>query len=135
MALTFVQTVQGISGAGVTTFAQAYGSNSTASSYLLALGLVSGTSAVTMTVTDSLLNTWTQIGSNISDGANVLALFQVPSNSVAGGANTVTLHSTRSATLALVLAEYTGQALVSPLDTPTTFTSAASITVVTLGPI
>jgi|ERR1700693_2361785 len=76
--LTFSQAKVGL-GSG-TSFAQAYVSNATGSSYLLALGLVGGTAAVTMGVTDSLLITWTQIGSNINDGTNTYALFQVSIN-------------------------------------------------------
>jgi hypothetical protein len=133
MGLTFVQSVSGISGAGATSFGLAYGSNTTGSSYLLALGVVSGLAAVTITATDGLGNTWSQIGSNISDGINQYALFQVPTNAVGGGADTVTLHSTVSSTLALVLAEYTGQASSNPLDSSSTFTSASTGTI-TIGP-
>jgi len=134
MAITWIQSTQGISGAGVTSFAGAYGTNTTANSYLLALGLVSGLTAVTMTATDTLGNTWTQIGSNMTDTINQYALFQVPKN-VAAGANTVTLHSTVSSTLAMVIVEYTGQVQAgAPLDT-STFFGSGNTGAVTIGPI
>ena len=115
MALTFVQAPSTEGAATGTSVPLAYGSNTTGSSLLFALGLVATASAVTLSVTDSLGNTWTQIGGNLSNGSNTLALFWAK-NSAGGGANTVTLNSTVSAALRLDIAEYTGQATSNPID-------------------
>lgn len=117
--LTFVQATNAISGAGVTSFSKAYTSNTTGSSYLLAFVLTAGLAANTVTVTDTLSNSWTQIGTAISDGTNEYNLFQCPSNNASGGACTVTCHGS-STLFMLMIMEWTGQAVSSPLDASTT---------------
>ena len=86
-----------------------------------------------MSVTDALLNNWVQVGANWNDGTNTYAVFQVQSNVVGGGANTVTLHSTRSAQLDLVIGEYVGQNTATPVDVSATGTWAS--TAASIGPI
>lgn len=128
--LTFVQASNTVVG-GVNTISKAYVTPTTASSYLVAMVLTAGLSANAVTVTDTLSNTWTQIGTAITDGINLYNLFQCPSNKVSGGANTVTANVASSTTLMLMVLEWTGQAVSTPLDASTTFGSASTSTVTT----
>lgn len=102
-------------------------------SWLLALGVVAGTGAVTMSVTDALTNTWTQVGSNWDDGTNTYAVFQVAQNKLSGGANAITLHSSRSAQLNLVFGEYCNQLASAPVDV--TATGSWASTSASIGPV
>lgn len=112
--LVFAQDTLG-SGTG-TTLATAYGQNTTSKSWLLAMAAVNTTSAVTISLTDTLGNTWQQVGSSFLAGAWTLAIFQVEQNAAGGGPNTVTLTSSVSDALRLTLVEYTGQASGNPID-------------------
>jgi hypothetical protein len=127
MGLTFVQGQTVLAGTGTSSGPTAYNTNTTGSSWLLVMGFVLTTSAVTLSITDSLGNTWNQIGSNIVFQTNTIGIFEVPANNVSGGANTVTLHSSVSAQLALAMAEYTGQTLSGePVDVFTSSTWAST---------
>jgi hypothetical protein len=114
MGLTFIQQApENQNGGSSNSLAQAYTTNTTAGSLLLAHGLM--TVAGTLSVTDSRGNTWTQIGTYSGVGGQPVGVFFAINASA--GPNTVTLHATSIATLTLFLAEYTGQAAgANPID-------------------
>lgn len=97
----------------------AYTSNTTAGSYFLAIfGAPAG--EVLGSVTDSLGNIWTQVGTSFTTGPTAtiytVSLYQCAKN-VSSSANTVHFNTTGSAGVSLFgIAEFTGQAVSSPLD-------------------
>lgn len=96
----------------------AFASNTTGGSILFAI-MGSEVSAPTYTgvPTDTLLNTWIQIGTaqTLNGVANAAAVYYCINNA-SGGANTVTFHQTGGGQLLVGLIEFTGQALVNPVD-------------------
>jgi hypothetical protein len=127
--LTFIQGGGNQNSAG-STLALAYSSNTTGSSLLLAFtqfNAVTGSASLA----DTLLNTWTQIGTPTVIGGNTVQLWQVPVNKAPGGADTVTMTAPVSnAFNVLGLLEYTNQA-VSPIDVFSAWASGTGTTATT----
>jgi hypothetical protein len=114
MGLTFVQKASEIVASSSTTVGQSYTTGTTLGS-LLIVHTLAATGGSTYSVTDSLTNVYTQIGSR-SPGGNCSAVYFAVNKS--SGGNNVTFHSTASDVLTIYLAEYTGQAAgANPIDT------------------
>ena len=128
-ALTFVQANTGI--AVASSLAVAYSSNTTAGSYLLAVvGIRVG--AGTLTNVTSPGNAWTQVGGKITTPglagtAQDVYLYQCAKN-VTNGAQTVTFTASGSSVLLGGIAEFTGQAIISPLDAQVSNVGTSSVT-------
>ncbi len=137
MGLTFrqVNPTEGV--ATSTSVASAFASNVAANSIMFMLCLAV-TVSTTFSVTDSLGNTWTQIGTNQLDGTGTEsnALFWAK-NTGGAGANTVTMHSTTSAVLRTSQCEYTGQYAGSgnPIDNSAYEALASGGTASSVGPV
>jgi beta-glucanase (GH16 family) len=127
--LTFIQGTSNATFSG-TTVAKAYASNTTGSSLLLAFtqfNAVTGSAAVT----DTLGNTWAQIGTPTIIGGNTVQLWQVPVNKAPGGANTVTSTAPVSNGFnVLGILEYTNQA-ATPIDVVSAWASGTGTTATT----
>lgn len=114
-ALTFVQGTGGSSASANPSLA--YGSNTTGLSFLVAwVGGVAAGLGITSVPTDTLGNTWVQISTTQTYSTGLAAFYYVLSNKVAGGANTVQFHTTGAVATAFGVAEFTAQAVSSPLD-------------------
>lgn len=102
----------------------AFSSNNTLGSYLLCWvqSVANGTIAVP---TDSAGNTWVRIGTQVTLLTESWSLFQVLSSK--GGANTVTAVTTVGG-MNIGIAEYTGQAAPTPLDTSTALALTSATT-------
>lgn len=126
--LVFIQAAEGLPPANATSSSLLYPSfPTTSASYLLTWCFTNGDTVAS--VTDTLGNLWIPVFSTGS-----IQIFQVPSNRIGGGSNTVTVHYANGTnTFAqYTIAEYTGQLASSPFDVG----SAQSFnggTVVTLG--
>src|ERR1035437_6931095 len=117
MGLTYIQAAT-IAGSSTTSISGAYGSPTTSQSWLVAFVWVNTQSTI-FAITDTLGNTWTQVGSNIVDTTKhpEIGIFQCKINKVGGGANTITATSTASGYMRTEMAEYTGQILSGdPVD-------------------
>lgn len=113
MGLTFVQVSTEVVASAVTSVGQSYTTNTTLGSLLLVHTLAAAGGS-TYSVTDTLGNTYTQIGSRSSGGNQSAVYFAI---NIGSGANTVTFHSSIGDTLTIFLAEYTGQATgATPID-------------------
>jgi hypothetical protein len=139
-----VQTTGSFEGADDNNAAQAYGSNVTAGSLLLASVTWHANTGQTISgCTDSLTQTWTQVGSTVtvnsdSGGDWSHAVFRFYNS--AGGANTVTCTlSANTFEKSIVISEYSGIATTDALDQtagqaqvdPGTATDAVTSTAVT----
>jgi hypothetical protein len=108
-------------------------SNPTQSESLLFCALVAGSTSTTLSVTDTLTNSWVQVGTNHVVGSNTFGLFVVYKNYIYGGSDTVTGHTTAGTVSEMQCAEYVNQNFPSVIDTAT-FNSGSSTTV-SFGPM
>src|SRR5271170_4986266 len=102
MAATYIQS----NGATVNTAASlsvAYTSNNTAGNFLVSVYRLPGGSALTYTVTDTLLNNWIKL-LDFNNGIEKYQLWYVLN--CAAGANTVKITPSASASLRILVAEY-----------------------------
>jgi hypothetical protein len=114
----------------------AFGSNTTGSSLLLAMVIATGTIGGAFTVTDSLGNTWVPYGVNYNAAGNVGAIYAVPANVLAGGADTITVaYSLTHTVIQILLLEYTNQAAANPIDAVGAWVSNSSGATATFGPV
>ena len=111
MTIAFVQSTSGSSTGTPTSFAKAYGSNTTPGSLLLVVGEVPDGGGGVPTLTDSQSNTW--VVTNGLDAGSGRNLFVGVLQNCPGGALTVTAHEGGIATTgwALSLYEFSGVAL------------------------
>ncbi len=116
MSITFIQANQGLTSSGSTSFGLAYNTNTTAGSFLVAW-VQNVTASATLSISDSLNNTWVQLGTTTSAFSEEWAIFYCPTN--IGGANTVTITTTVSSGIIMGIGEWTGQS-ASPFDTGNT---------------
>jgi hypothetical protein len=122
MAVTFVQGKY--NRVGGATQALVFTSGTTLGSILFCC-IVSETSLTTPVISDSIGNTWVQIGTLVTGASATAALyFAINKNS---GADTVTCGFTGGGVAVGAIWEYTGQSAVSPVDPATTlaYTSSA----------
>jgi hypothetical protein len=126
-ALSFIQATQlPPTGAGGGQVTKAFVSPTTVGSYLLCWVEDTSAASATLSVTDTLGNTWAQIGSSVNLSGTTNALFQCVSN--IGGACTVIIAATAGHFIISGIAEWTNQAVSSPLDASSqaTFSSGTS---------
>lgn len=115
MGLTFVQ-LSTDTILNSTSVSKAYPSDTTLGSLLLCHGnnLAGG---ATFGVTDTLGNTWTQLGHTSPTGGSPAEAAVFFAINVGFGPNTITWHSTVSGSMSIFAAEYTGQAIgANPID-------------------
>ena len=93
----------------------AYTSNVSANNLLVVVVRSGNDSGSTITVTDSIGNTWTKCALNMVVGVGSTQLSYAVASSSAADTVTVTLNS--SATMRMAIYEYSGTAATSPLDT------------------
>lgn len=120
--MTFVQGTGNVPSPGstsATTIAQAYGSNNTAGSNLLAFITWSRGSSATITgVADTRGNAWTQLGATIADTTNGQNAALFVAYNVTAGANTVTATLSASSTFrGLIVEEYSAVGSSAVLST------------------
>lgn len=112
------------SGAGVTSKTLAFSGAVTAGNLLVVGTLSDTTSAVTFGCSDSVNGTYTSIPASVNHTNHSSALFYFPNT--ASGTPTVTGTISVSNFLILIIAEFSGCATSSPLDTGATPAAAAS---------
>lgn len=111
--ITFVQSAQGRNGAG--SAAVAFTSNNTAGN-LSVVGVQLETSTATITsVTDTLTNTYTAVGTLNCDTSAALCVQIYYAKNIAAGANTVTVARSAGA-VDVLIHEYSGASTTTPLD-------------------
>ena len=111
MTIGFVQSVSSSPGTG-TSFPLAYNTPNTTGDFLYC-GVFLQAAATTCTVADSNGNVWTEIDHR-DQGS--FSLWNFYAKNCAGGANTVTVTQGTSAVMRIILAEYSGVDIASPID-------------------
>jgi len=133
-SLLFEQNVNGSAVNAVST-SRAYDNVTVGGSLLIASVIIykSSGSPTFVSLSDTLGNTWTQVGTweSIYGGTFIWGIFCAP-NSLLGGANTVTLTAgAGTSSVELSLLEYYGALLSSPVDTSSLTASSSSGTTLT----
>jgi len=130
VAIAFVQSpANGVdSGGGATQAVLAFGANVTAGSSIFVCARINAVGK-TITVTDTLGNTYAGSGGTAGDVTNNTAGFQTylySAHNSAGGANTVTLAISGTGRIWMNIAEYSGLATSSTLDQTASATGASA---------
>jgi hypothetical protein len=112
----------------------AFPSNVTAGNFLVAAVTTYDSSTVTTTLTDSLSQTWSVIGPARYSTQNTACWLYYYPNTL-GGANTVTVTPNATVLMSIIVAEFSGVGLVSPLQQSVTVNNSQSQQSVYVGPI
>ena len=113
-AIVNVQHTQFDHTGSVTSQALAYASNVVANNLLICAVRAGGVSENTITVTDSIGNTWTGLTEQfVTDPGTLRIVYAINTTSAA---NTVTVHIVSSSTIRMAILEYSGTATSSVLD-------------------
>jgi hypothetical protein len=122
MSIARVQAFSNGFAAAVTARTFAFPANVTAGNLIVA-GIITFNSSITVTVTDSLGNTYTQAGSYAVSTTTRASIWY--SANILGGANTVTITPSASAFVTAGVVEYSG-ATTTPIDGTTTNTGTST---------
>lgn len=118
MAIAFVQDDNALDSTSGSTLGVAFGSNVTAGNLIVVMATWAGAGDVTPTVSDTLSNTYVEIGSHIFSMTADVGMSMFYAANITGGANTVTVNYTASRVFReIMVAEYSGASTTSPLDT------------------
>jgi hypothetical protein len=110
-----VQSAKNDFGGAVSSQVKAFGSNNTAANMIVVLASNAGTNAGTVTISDTNLNTYTNLFTDVTINGSVQAAWFALN--IAGGANTVTVSwSTGAQSSAMAIAEYSNVLTAAALD-------------------
>lgn len=104
----------------------AFSSNVTAAG-LIVIGVVTFNTGITLTITDSLGNTYAQAGTYLLNGAGTYRLSIWYAKNIAGGACTVTVTPSATAFITWGQSEYSGAHLTAPLDSTNSGTGTGTV--------
>lgn len=132
MAIAFVQFANNQPVGGTTSTTVTPAATTTAGNLLVAIVYEDANASATLGITDTASQTWFQVGSTITVGNGLLAMFYMPNSAAV---TTITGTCTVSATLPVCIYEISGIATSSPLDGFATASGAATSTSLTSGTI
>jgi hypothetical protein len=102
-------------------------SSNTAATNFLSACVRAGNKSTTLSITDGQSNTWNSVVSVQVTGTGNGELLQCfEAHNTAGGADTLTVSTTLSTTLRIAIAEYSGVATTSPIDSSNSNTGSSA---------